>query len=175
MAMPEAASIVWGPEALGTIAAQLPADVRRDTVEQPSAATWMPERFVIAWSFAVWEGPAARDKEAFKRFLRCQVDLTFGRVRRALLSLASPAALLSRAGAIWSEDHTHGALDVEMHDGGKSASLRLRDHPYTAIPQARAAIAEVLRYDIALTRAKNVTESHRLEGDGVLLVRIAWE
>jgi hypothetical protein len=91
------------------------------------------------------------------------------------LSLASPATLLSRAGAIWKEDHTHGTLDVELHDGGKGTSLRLREHPYTEIPQARAAIAEVLRYDVALTRAKNVTESHRLEREGVLLVRVQWE
>jgi hypothetical protein len=174
LAMPEAAAIVWGKEALPDLAVRLPDDVRRDTLEQTNAETWMPERYVIAWSFAVWEGPAARDREAFKRFLRAQVDLTFGRVRRALLSLASPEMLLARAGAIWKEDHTHGTLEVEMHEAKNGATLRLHDHPYTTLPQARAAIAEVLRYDVSLTRAKNVIESHRLERDGVLLIRLQW-
>ena len=57
---------------------------------------------------------------------------------------------------------------------GKRAIFLLSDHPYTETPQARATMAEILRYNIELTRAKNVTETHARRVDGALEVKVKW-
>lgn len=132
---------------------------------------WVLERDIIAWCFATWEGPANRDRLRYTEFIQRQTDLGFGRIRRFLISIASPGMLLQKAGDLWKQDHTHGDLKVDMEP--KKATLTLRDHPYTETPQSRATIAEVFRYTISLTRTA-VFETHKLQEPGVIVVSLRW-
>jgi hypothetical protein len=129
---------------------------------------------MLAFHLALWSGPANRSREAYTRFLAVMTDVGFGVLRRTLLQLASARALLERASKLWVEDHTHGDIDMESI-GPNGAVARLRGHAFCELPQSRAAIAEVLRYTISLTRVRNVTEMHRLEAEGVMLLRFTWE
>ena len=60
-------------------------------------------------------------------------------------------------------------------DAAGSGRIVLRDHPYTETPQARAGYAEMVRYVIELTRAKDVTETHSLLAPGVLEIKVRWK
>jgi hypothetical protein len=164
---------LWGDDGLRTVAAALDDDARREAGVTGPIASWIPERHVAAWCFAVWEHLARRERPWIERFLQVHVDHGFGILRRTLLQLASPRTLLERAPRLWAEDHTHGDLEVTF-TGESAADIRVRNHPFTGIIHARAALAEVFRYDISLTRAGNVTEMHRLESPGVLIVSLAW-
>jgi hypothetical protein len=169
-----AAHALYDANELATIAANLPDDARAETYDPPILhAEWLPDRYVIAWSFAVWDGPAKRTRAGYVRFSQKWMDLGFGRLRRALLNLASPRLLIERAPTMWREDHSHGNLEYEF-EGEKAAVLRLRDSPYCELPQSRAAMAECFRYSISLARAKDVSETHALESPGVLRVRLSW-
>jgi len=52
--------------------------------------------------------------------------------------------------------------------------LGRRGHPLTETPLARLAFAEVMRHVLSLSRARNVRESHALEGDA-LVVTLTWD
>jgi uncharacterized protein (TIGR02265 family) len=165
---------VFGDEGVAEICAQLDADTRARTFDAPvPPPKWIAEADLIACSFAIWNGPARRDRAKYNAFLHKQVEEGTGRVQRALLSLASPKRVIDRAPSIWSAEHSHGSLTVE-HTGERSAIVRLADHLYVETPQARATIAEVFRFIVSLSRAANVTEAHVLE-DFALVVRLAWE
>lgn len=169
-----AAHDVFGDEGVALILSHLDEGTRARTFEAPvPPPKWIPEADLIACSFAIWEGPARRDRTKYNAFLHKQVEEGTGRVQRALLSLASPKRVIDRAPAIWSSEHSHGALTVE-HSGERSATVRLRDHLYVETPQARATIAEVFRFIVSLARTANVSETHALE-DGALIVRLAWD
>ena len=159
---------------LADVLARVPDDARVETWEAPVLhSQWVPERYIIAWSFAVWEGPARRTRAKYERFSQRWMDDGFGRLRRAILNLASPRILIERAPVMWREDHTHGSLEYEL-EGERSVTLRLHDSPYCEVPQSRAAMAECFRYSISLARASDVTETHALEAPGVLRVRLSW-
>jgi hypothetical protein len=169
----DAAGELWGAGGLADIAARMPEASRIEAFRDRLSTEWIDEAHVIAWCFATWEGPAGRDKPAYFRFVQRQTDLGFGRVRRFLLSVATPLKLLAKAPELWSLDHSHGKMECEAEE--RRASLVLRDHPYTETPQARATIAEAFRYTLALTRAKDVTESHALDRPGMMTVRLKWK
>lgn len=169
----EAMKKLWGAAAVEAVASELAEDSRAAVFRQLSPSEWIPERHLIALNLATWAGPARRKRADYARCIAVTMDLSFGVVRRALIQLASPKLLLESAPKLWREDHTHGELEVESISA-KGAVLRLREHPFVGLPQSRAAIAECLRYCVALTRARNVTEAHRLEGEDVMLLRLAW-
>jgi eukaryotic-like serine/threonine-protein kinase len=172
IAMREAARDQWGAQGLSDLAERMPEDVARDTLGAFGiAALWLPERYVMAWYEAVWEGPAQRQSAAFRRFLDCMMDRGFGRVRRFMLSLVTPAQLLARAPGLWRHDHTHGELTCDIAEGG--AVLTLRHHAYLATPLSRLAIAEIYRYAVSLSRTSSVVEQHAMSG-GVLNVTLKW-
>ena len=51
----------WGDEGIASIAAGLGDECRAETVEAAAiVARWMPERFVLEWAHAVYDGPAHR-------------------------------------------------------------------------------------------------------------------
>jgi hypothetical protein len=90
-----------------------------------------------------------------------------------LLRIAAPPRFFDKAPEFWRNDHTHGVL--EMHIERALGTVCLGDHPYTQTPQMRLAIAEIFRYTVQRMRARNVTETHALEPDGALTIRIRWE
>jgi hypothetical protein len=173
--MQDAVVQLWSRAGLDEAAALLPAETREATLDVPAmAASWVAERHVIAWGHAIWEGPARRERAAYEQFIDRQIDLSFGRIRRFMLSVVSPATLLEKAPAIWREDHTHGDVATEVL-GRNEGIWKLANHPFTSTPQLRASMAEVVRYCISLTNATGVTAMHTLEHGCILVVRVRWQ
>jgi hypothetical protein len=167
----DAAREIWGEQGVQDAAGRMPARERAEFFAEP-LPEWAPTRAMIAFNFALWEGPVRRDKPIYFSWLRRTTDLSFGRVKKLFLSMATPEKLITSAGSIWKGDHTSGTLDGMVH--GKTGTLVLRHHPYTETPQARAAIAEMLRYAVELTRAKGATATCALIAPAALQIKIRW-
>jgi hypothetical protein len=169
-----AATTMWGPAGLRAIGDKMPADARKETVDAVIISTeTLPERYVMAWYEAVWAGPANRQQAAFCGFLDRMMDHGFGRVRKVLLGLVAPPQLAEKASELWRHDHDTGTLTTSTE--GSVTTFILRDHVYTTTPLARLAIAEIYRYAMSLARGVHApTQSHTLERDGSLRVRITW-
>jgi hypothetical protein len=167
---------VCGEGARDQMIALLAGEAREEFIRDAVGANlvWFPERLLIAWGFAAWEGPAARTRETMARIVRRQFDLSFGVVRRLILHMAAPASVIARIGPLWRQDHTAGELTASVDEGGLGATLHLSDHPMVDTPHGRASMAEVYRHAIAQTRAKSVTESHALDGPKRMVIRLKW-
>jgi hypothetical protein len=163
----------WGEAGVQATAAMLEPRIRDDVLaERP--AIWVPERSFIAFHIAVFEGVAGHDREVYARLVRRATELSFGVVRRLLVSLASPRRVFDSGPAMWRADHTHGVLECRLHESGKQGVLSLRDSPFTESPHARAGLAENLRYVVELSGAKGVVETHALASPGVLEIKLRW-
>ncbi len=171
-ALRSAAVELYGEPGLQALGARMTPDCKRltiDAVQVPSI--WLPERLVIEWYQVVYGGPAKAEMPAFNRYLDKMIDHGFGRVRKALLNLLTPPKLLEKARDLWRHDHTHGIFKVDIKPN--SAIITLREHPYVADDLSRAAIAEIYRHCVNLSRTKVVSEKHAFS-DGVLQVDLAW-
>jgi hypothetical protein len=167
-----AAVELYGDGGLREIAERLPPDVRGALVDSALITEpWLPERFVMAWQEAVFEGPARGSDDDFRRYVARVVDSGFGRVRRLLVNLVTPATLCTRAAELWQDEHTHG--EISATPTGHVVLIKLRHHPYVTRPIARLVMAESLRYAASLTRVKRVDQLHRIDGDA-LEVRLTW-
>ena len=151
----------------------MPSEVREKTVDAIIiSAEMLPERYVMNWYEAVWEGPASRQQAVLFSFLDRMMDHGFGRVRKGLLSASTPAQLAEKAPDLWRRSR-HGDLDDLDRDG--VTTVVLQDHLYTTAPLARLACAEIYRYALSLAKgARSPTQVHRLERDGSLRIRITW-
>jgi hypothetical protein len=168
----DAARDLWGEEGLRKTTVRLPADVHAATVDRMVIAVeWVPESYVVAWHNAVLAGPCARDAEELRRWIRHATDLSFGRIRRLFLRIATPDLLMRKAAELWRHDHTTGELVTSRR--GATAHAVLRDHPYVRDPVASLVIAEVFRHILALSRLEDVHETHKREGES-LVVRLSW-
>jgi hypothetical protein len=127
---------------------------------------------MIAFNFALWEGPADRQRAHYFPWVRRTTDLSFGRVKRLFLSMATPEKVLRSAAALWRADQNTGTQEGTAD--GKTGRILLRDHPYCDTPQARAGYAEMVRYVVELTRAKNVTETHAAVAPRGLEIKLRW-
>jgi hypothetical protein len=125
----------------------------------------------MEWQEAVFGGPAHASDEEFRRYIHKVVDAGFGRVRRLLVNLVTPATLCVRAAELWHDEHTHG--EISAAPSGHVVVIKLRNHPYVTRPIARLVMAESLRHAASLTRAKRVEQLHRVDGDA-LEVRLTW-
>lgn len=169
-----AAVDLWGEEGLRQIGDAMSEEARRRCISSIVIEEEMlPERFVHEWYERAWAGPAQRDRDEYHRFLDRMMDHGFGRVRKFLLGMATPAIVGRKAGELWRHDHTHGEI-VTRSMSDRSFELRLTDHPYLETPLARSSIAEILRYAMSLAHAKGVQGKHRLEDHRTLVVHIEW-
>jgi hypothetical protein len=167
-----AAVQLYGDEGLRAVGEHLPADVRAALVDSPLITeSWLPERFVMAWQETVFAGPVRGSDDEFRHYIAKVVDSGFGRVRRLLVQLVTPATLCTRAAELWHDEHTHGEISADPT--GHVVVIKLRNHPYVTRPIARLVMAESLRYAASLTRVKRVEQLHRLDGDA-LEVRLTW-
>ena len=173
-ALRKAVERLWGEVGLAAVSADLAEDTRAAVLQDIPHSEWVPERHLIALNMAIWAGPAARRRDVYQECIELTMALSFGVVRRSLLQLASPRTLLSRSPRLFADDHTHGELEV-VSIGERDAVLRLHDHPFVGIPQARAAFTYSLRCIIALCRVEKATETHGLDSEGALRMRLAWE
>jgi len=167
----DATRATWGEAGVKDAATRMPARERDEFFAEP-LPEWAPTRAMIAWNFALWEGPVRRDKPVYFSWVRRMTDLSFGRVKKLFLSMATPEKLIASAGELWNAEQTTGTLDGLVH--GKTGTLVLRHHPYTETPQARAGISEMMRYSVELTRAKGATSTHALIAPGALQIKIRW-
>ncbi len=169
-----AALDLWGMEGLKRIGDSMSDEARRRCLDPVVIEEEMlPERFVIEWYECTWAGPAARDRQAYNRFLDEMMDHGFGRVRKFLLGVATPTMVGIKAGGLWRHDHTHGELTTKVISD-RAFELRLTDHPYVETPLARASIAEIYRYAMSLARARDVRAKHALMDSRTLSVTIEW-
>jgi hypothetical protein len=173
LAFRTAAIETWGELGWSEACERLDAETREALLGRPiPPVAWVPERYMLALADAVFTGPASSSEAAYREFVRNQVNLGFGRVRRFLLHLAPPERVLSRAPELWRHDHTHGELVVDVLD--RRADVRLVDHDHATTAVARLTAAEIFRCVLSLTRAKNVRGEHRRVGERELHVRLDW-
>ncbi len=167
---------LWGDAGREQMISNLSGDSRDEFVQDVVGANrvWIPTRHVIAWAFAIWEGPANRTRDEMARFIRRQWDLSMGVVRRVILHLAPPGPIVARLGAMWKQDNTAGEMEATLDEGGNGATLHLSNSPFVETPHGRASIAEIYRHAFAQTRAKNVTEMHALDGPKRMVIRVKW-
>jgi hypothetical protein len=166
---------VWGDEGHRDVVSRLSAETREATTGPAfSALSWYPTRYLMEWDVAKMAGPCAGDEEAFRRSIRRATDLGFGRVRRAFLKVATPVLLAQRAAELWSHDHTHGTLSLEPEQVPGRRRVTLEGHPFTTTQLGRVAMAEVLRYILSLSRARNVRETHGMHGEA-LVITLSWD
>ncbi len=170
----EAAEHVWGEDGLRSILERLPEDARAAEGALVGGLGWVPTRWLLAWLEGTFDGPAERDEAAYQAYLDCTLDLSFGRIRRALLKIATPPLLAQRAADLWRHDHSHGTIVIERLEN-RVLQGTLADHPFTETPLGRASITEVLRYLLSLARARNVRASHQLDPAARLAIRFTWE
>lgn len=149
-------------------------DETRSVVMRPTRPiAWVPERYMVALADAVFAGPAAKSETVYREYVRHQVDLGFGRVRRALLHLAPPEMILKRAPDLWRHDHTHGKLVIDIT--GTRALVRIVNHLHATNDVANMTASEIFRYVLSLTRAKNVTSSYQRVAERDLEVLLEWQ
>ena len=166
---------VWGEDGIQGALARLAPDVAEATMGADFVPLkWYPTRYVVAWNSAIYDGPAAGDEATFCRCVVRSIDFGFGRVRRAFLRIATPQLVAERATALWQREHTHGTLALEPDLPAGLARVTLRGHPFVESAQGRAATAEVFRYVLSLSRAKDVRVTHGMEGDA-LVMGFRWE
>ncbi|HKU41937.1 MAG TPA: hypothetical protein VJR89_27455 [Polyangiales bacterium] len=163
---------MWGASGVQAIAESLPADVRERTAGLRPLPEWIPLGDLIAWHAAIWNGPANQDEKLMLDHARRTIDQGFGRVKRALISIATAHTLAPRVAALWNDEYTTGSLTVASLQP-KSVTLVLRDHPYVEDPLMRMVIAEAFRHVLSLTRTKNVSSIH-LVTQGSLKVVLSW-
>jgi hypothetical protein len=166
----EATRDVFGDAGLERVLASLTPEAH--AVFTGVAPKWVPELVYLAWTRGVWEEPAAHNSAMLARWVDRLTDRGFGTARRMLMSLASPWVIVRRAGALWRGEHSHGELTIVPH-AGKAARFELRDHPFVDDELGATAISEAFRYILFRCRASWVTESHKRDGDA-LLVELRW-
>ena len=162
----------WGNAGVRDTAERVPQRVRDDILHD--RGTWVSERSFIAFHIAIFEGVAGHDRETYNRIIRRTTEMSFGVVRKLLVSMASPRRIFESGPAIWKADHTHGVLECRLHESGHRGVLALRDSPFTESPHARAGLAENLRYVLELSGAKGAIETHGPAGPGVLEIKVRW-
>ncbi|MGO8993820.1 MAG: protein kinase domain-containing protein [Polyangiaceae bacterium] len=170
----KAAVMLWGEDGLNDIAAAVDDDTREEFFRTVSSAEPIACKHIENWCLTAWKGPAKMNKPKMTEYVDRIFDLSYGVVRRGVLRLADPAALIPRLPAFWKEDYTTGELTAVLEPDGKSATIHIIDHPFADTPHARAAMAESYRYAFSMTRAKEVKESHGLVKPGVMMFKLRW-
>jgi hypothetical protein len=163
---------IWGTDGVADVTRRMPERERHEMFAE-NLPIWFPERPLIAFNFALWEGPCDRDRERYFRWLRRMTDLSFGVVKKLVLSMASPRKILESAAELWKADHTHGVMEGRC-EGDDHGTIILRDSVFVDTPQARAGMAENLRYIMELGGAKGAIEKHALVPPRTLEVRLRW-
>lgn len=164
---------MWGTAGLQAIRDALPDDVRERTAGLLPLPEWLQLGDLIAWHMTVWGGLAERNNLVMARHARLTVDQGFGRVKRFVVSALTPQGLANRVAALWRDEYSSGRLSVQSIDA-HCVVLELANHGYVQNPLMRFIIAEVYRYVLSMTRARNIAESHRVEG-AALVVKLTWE
>lgn len=168
-----ACELMWGAAGMDAIGAALPAAVRARTAGLAPLPEWLPLDDLIAWHFAVWDGPARRDWTIMSQQARLTIDQGFGRVKRLVVSALTPQSLAQRVGPLWRDEYSTGQLEALVIDTNR-VQLRLSDHAYVGIPLMARVISEAYRHVLSMTRAHNVQVAHDVRG-AALTVNLRWD
>jgi hypothetical protein len=167
---------LWGEGVLAQLAPQLSADTRHDTIDAPILLSdaWFPERYVVEWMRAAWEGPCRREQGRLLRFVARYVDHGIGRVRRLLLSMVGPPKLIEQAEMLWRHEHSSGTLTAACSED--SVVVRLSNHLYTHEKVMQLALGETFRHLIGRCRGVRVAQltEEGLDSTGDFIVGIRW-
>jgi hypothetical protein len=163
---------IWGADGLADVARRMPARERQEMLAE-HLPIWFPERPLIAFNFALFEGLCDRRRELYFPWVHRMLDLSFGVVKKLVLGMASPRKILESAGELWKADHTHGVMQGRC-EGDDRGTMVLRDSFFVDTPQARAAMAEMLRYILELGGARGAIEKHALVAPRTFEVRLRW-
>ena len=163
---------MWGEQGEKRIIGALPADVRARTGGLLPLPDWLPVDDLIAWHEAAWEGPVAHNEDTFMQLARVTIDQGFGKVKRFLISMASPHMLAARVSDLWRDEYSTGRLETLKVDD-RAVALALREHPFVHNPLMRRTIAEAYRHVLSMTSAKEPTVEHQVRG-GALVVTLRW-
>jgi hypothetical protein len=167
-----ACELMWGTAGYEQLCRDLPPDVNERTAGMRPLPEWVALEDLIAWHVAVWNGPAKRDEKIMTEHIHATVDQGFGRVKRFLLGMSTPQSLAPRVVSLWSDEYSTGRLDAKFVDD-KSVHLTLSDHAYVDTSLMRYVIAEVFRYVVSLTKAKNVTAVHAIHHNALVVI-LRW-
>jgi hypothetical protein len=167
-----AALALWGTLGWAEVLRGISPDARGALYEgNVSPVAWVPERFMMELAEQVYAGPAGGHRQVYETFIRTMIEHGFGRIRRLLVRYAPPEALLSRAPELWTHDHSHGELEVQL--APQRATATLRNHPHVTTELARLTAAESFRCALSLTRASSVEMTHSHE-NSELHVQLSW-
>jgi hypothetical protein len=165
----------WGKPALDAVIASLPPEVVRETsAPEFVPIRWYPTAYLCAWQTAIYEGTAKGEDAAYAACIDRSLDLAIGGVRRLFLKIVTPRAIAERAGDMWRHFHSHGKISVEWRTE-TSGRILLGDHLYAGDRVGRRTFAEMIRYMLALSRAREVRETHGIDGSGRLTVSVSWQ
>ncbi len=168
----EATREVFGDAGVEDVLGRLGDDERGAFLPGAKLRVWEPDRLLVAWVLAVWEGPCGRSRPDLARWAGAITGRGFGRARRVLISIASPWTLLRRAEALWRGEHTHGTLTV-VPVGSQGARVTLRGHLLAQHAVTRDVMAEAFRYIVQLCWVHEVTETHEHKDDAVHVL-VSW-
>lgn len=160
---------MFGEAATRELIATLPEAARADVDEQD----WVPAEYVTWWCERAFEGPLGRDPAKLRAWACRMIDHGFGRFRRLLLTIATPAGLVRRAGDLWREEFNQGRLVAYTTSPG-SAIASLHDHVFLAKDVTRDLLAETFRYNVELAGGRGAREQHTLHANGALIVELSW-
>lgn len=163
---------MWGEDGYQRVSSELPNHVRERTAGMRPLPDWILLDDLIAWHQAVWDGPARRNERIMTEHVHATVDQGFGRVKRLLLGVSTPHSLAPRVVALWRDEYSTGKLESSSLEA-RSIHLTLREHPYVDSQLMRFVIAEVFRYVLSLTQARNVTAVHAVR-ESALVVVLRW-
>jgi hypothetical protein len=164
---------LWGEGGLKSVYDRLRPETMAAVRGGFSAFDWYPTRYVVDYGNAVFDGPAANDEAAYRRYVDRSIDLSFGRIRSSLLRFVTPRGLAQRAADLWRHDNSHGTLTVDAVEDGLG-KLSLRGHPFVHKPLFRLGTAETMRHILALSRLRNVRETHAVAGEA-LVITLLWD
>lgn len=167
-----ACELMWGADGVRTVAEALPADVRERTHGLAPLSEWLLVDDLIAWHVALRDG-LGRDDAMFTRHVHKTIDQGFGKVKRLLLSMATPHTLAPRAAALWRDEYSTGRLTAKSIDD-RTVTLTLSEHPYVHHALMGSVISEAYRYIVSMTAAKVVTAQTMVRNDE-LTVRMQWK
>lgn len=171
----EALRNLWGEEQLAAVVAALPAEIAYATFGAAyRPLTWYPVAYLEAWHEAVHAGPAGRDDGIYVEYMDRALDVSLGRLRRAFMRFMNPVKLAERSSELWRSFHTHGDMTVEWSSDA-SGRVTLVGHPFTANRLGRLTYASMVRYTLALSRAKHVRQEHAVDAEGKLTVSVTWD
>jgi len=165
---------MFGDEGVREVRAHLPTDADAAFFGAGSVGEkWVAEKHLLTFMDAVLNGPCGRNRIKFADWGRLQITRGFGRVKAAMIRVATPEMLASRAAALWREEHTRGVLVASTVPG--RAVVTLIDHGFVTHHLAPAVLTESFRTVIAMSYfAKDVRGSFELLNGPRLAMAFTW-